>query len=52
MTVNQIKEILKGKFENESDRLYWIEKLEILEAKEATAKNNEKYFEENIVYNR
>ena len=44
MTIEQVKEILTGKFELESDREYWVNKLAELERKAETIKNNERYF--------
>lgn len=52
MTINQVKEILKGKFECIEDREYWENKLKELETKEKTIKENEKYFKKNRVYDR
>ena len=40
----EVKEILCGEFSNEQDRQYWIDKLNELERKEVTNKENEKYF--------
>jgi CRISPR/Cas system-associated endonuclease Cas3-HD len=44
MKAIEIKEILKGKFTDEKDRQYWVEKLAEAERKEANVKENEKYF--------
>lgn len=52
MTSTEIKEILKGKFESEADRQYWVCKLKETERKEKNAQENEKYYRKNIVYNR
>lgn len=42
MTTAQIKEILKGRFENEEDRKYWERKLHEMEIKEQATINNAK----------
>lgn len=52
MTAEAIREILKGRFESESDRKYWENKLAEMERKERNAKENEKYFREMAKYNR
>ena len=52
MTSTEIKEILKGKFESEADRQYWVCKLKETERKEKNAQENENYYRKNIVYNR
>ena len=52
MTASQIREILKGSFESQSDREYWENKLKAIEIKEATAKANEEYYKINRVYDR
>lgn len=53
MTVKQIEEILKvSKFTDEADREYWVDRLAELKIKEAAAKENEKYFAKNRVYDR
>lgn len=52
MTIEEVKAILKSNFENESDREYWQEKLEELEEKQRTAKENQKYYSEMIKYER
>ena len=52
MTIEQIKEILTGNFESESDRQYWENKLRQAEIKEARTKENENYYNEMAVYNR
>lgn len=52
MTSIEIKEILNGNFENESDRIYWIEKLKEVERKEQNAIENEDYLKAMAVYDR
>jgi len=52
MTVKQVEEILKGRFSSEEDRAYWEKKLAELKTKEATAKENEKYFRQMRRYDR
>lgn len=52
MKAADVRKILEGRFEDEADRKYWEEKLAELEAKEARAQENAKYFEEMAVYNR
>ena len=52
MTVKQVREILNGRFADESDRKYWEAKLAELEAKEARAVENQQYFTEMAVYDR
>lgn len=52
MTISEIKEILKGKFAEEEDRKYWLEKLKKAEIREQTAKENQKYFREYENYKR
>ena len=44
MSIAEVKEILCGTFSDEQDRQYWLDKLNELERKEATNKENEKYF--------
>jgi hypothetical protein len=44
MKTAEIKEILKGTFSDEKDKQYWLEKLAEAERKEASAKENDKYF--------
>ena len=44
MSIAEVKEILCGTFNEESDRQYWIDKLAELEIKEINAKENKKYF--------
>lgn len=52
MTIAQVKNILTGNFADPADREYWESKLEELERKEASAKENERYFRINKVYER
>ena len=52
MTAAKVREILKGRFADEADRKYWEDKLAELEAKEARAVENEKYFSQMAVYDR
>ena len=44
MTIEQVKKILTGKFETETDRQYWIDKLEEMEQKEKNATENEDFY--------
>ena len=44
MSIAEVKEILCGEFSSEQDRQYWIDKLNELERKEVTNKENKKYF--------
>ena len=52
MTADKVREILKGRFEDEADRKYWEDKLVELEAKEARVAENQKYFRTMAVYDR
>ena len=52
MTADQIRGILAERFADESDRKYWEEKLAELEAKEAAAKENARYFKKMRAYDR
>lgn len=52
MTAAQVREILKGRFEDQEDRKYWEDKLVELEAKEARSIENTRYFDEMRVYDR
>ena len=52
MTMDQVREILNGKFTNEEDRQYWVAKLAEMEAKEARNIENMKYYKKNRVYDR
>lgn len=40
MTVNEVREILTGRFADEADRQYWVDKLAEMEIKEARGKEN------------
>lgn len=52
MTIQEVKEILKGNFADPKDREYWQRKLKELEQKERTAKDNEEYYRKMARYNR
>ena len=52
MTIEQVKEILKGNFENPDDKIYWQNKLAELERKAENARENEKFYKKNAKYNR
>lgn len=52
MTSIEIREILKGTFETESDRQYWVDKLAEVERKENNAKETQKYLKTMKVYDR
>lgn len=52
MTIAQVKNILTGNFADPADREYWESKLAELERKEANAKENERYFRANKVYDK
>ena len=52
MTSIEIREILTGTFETESDRQYWVDKLAETERKEKNAKETEKYLKDMKVYDR
>jgi len=52
MSVTEVKRILCGEFTDEKDRQYWLEKLNELEAKEETSKENKKYFKAMAKYAR
>lgn len=54
MTAEKIRLLLESntKWDSEEDRLYWVRRLAELEQKERTAKENEKYFRKNRVYDR
>ena len=52
MTIAQIKEILNGEFYDPSEREYWEQKLNEMEAKARRAENNKKYFDEMRKYDR
>jgi hypothetical protein len=52
MTIADVREILKGSFTDPEDRAYWERKLEDMQIKERTAKENAKYRRINAVYDR
>ena len=52
MTVYEVKEILKGTFDSQEDKQYWVNKLEELIVKERIAKENKKYFKKMAIYDR
>ena len=52
MTISQIEKILQGRFAAESDRQYWEKRLAEEKQKEKSAKENEKCFRKNRVYDR
>lgn len=52
MKAEEIKRILEGQFEDESDREYWVRKLAEAERKARNAEENEKYFRKMRKYDR
>ena len=52
MSIEQIKDILKGDFADEADRKYWQDKLADLEHKERSAEENEGFYKEMRAYDR
>ena len=52
MTIEQVRNILKGNFQSAADRQYWESKLADMERKARTAEQNNIYRSENIVYDR
>lgn len=52
MTIEKIKEILKGTFASEEDRKYWEQRLKEEERREQTGKENAIYFKKMAKYNR
>lgn len=48
----EIKEILKGNFSNSSDRVFWENKLAEVLRKENNAKENNRYFDKMVKYDR
>ena len=52
MTLDMVNAILTGKFDNENDRQYWLDKKKELEQKEKTNKENERFYAQNRVYDR
>ena len=52
MTIDQIEEVLKGKFSSDEDRKYWENRLRELKQMEKTARENEKYFRKMKRYDR
>ena len=41
MTISEVREVLTGRFADEADRQYWVDKLAEMEIKEARSKENE-----------
>jgi hypothetical protein len=52
MSIAEVKEILCGAFNSDSDRQYWQDKLTELERKEANNKENDKYYKSMAKYAR
>lgn len=52
MTLNQINEILKGRFTSEDERQYWVDKRDEKIRKMKNAEENKKFYQAMAVYNR
>ena len=50
MSIAEVKEILCGTFSDEQDRQYWLDKLNKLEQREESNRENEKYFNAMVKY--